>query len=721
MTSDRSVTTPHLNVGFWGSAPQAGVRHPAPILHTRAMRFPHRTQGATLIVSVLFVMLILAVIMAVTAQVTLSTRRSSADQQRILAARYAAESGVAQVQSRLRAMKSLLDASSIAPTVGDPVVEARIRDLCGVSVLPAPTAAGAVVCTFPDTGLSGNAARVGIFDLAVSADDFADQGFRRTTATDRARFWMTMFSGQAATEYSGTGGDGSTYRVAYGLTPTELRRYAESEYRLYFTVPSVTAHGITPLATQRLQVRASGGSSVSTYLRIGRGSFARYALFTNHHFQSAGAEADGQRINFTGRTLFSGPVHTNQHFLFEGNPDPAGQPVFWGPVTSAGCPTGGIGPVTAPDGTVGEGCTVTAQAGAFFDSTAQTFVGQDAMTPSPDAPVSGDNAPQFNNTVTWNSDYEPLPTSNQYQNAAAIQGGLHLSGDVTELQLYRDIIAGQEVQRITYTQGGTTVNLSYGPGGALRRLDPSGTWVAALRDPDGSIGSTGTPATFNGVISVEGGRIQNLNGGPNAAQPLPAGASIASFAGVTVAASGDVDITSSLRYTEPPCSGENTGAAPAPCDNLAARNILGVYSSQGDVNLISPRSCPGGDGTCPSLGEDPEINAVLMASQGAVQVRGFDQGAPLGRVKLIGGVIENYYGAFGRFNDSGPTNGYGRNFIYDQRTADGFAPPFFAAQRDWQIELFTVAADGTSAKLDADDGRGIRLQGDAVAVGGDTP
>lgn len=685
------------------------------------MRFPHRTQGATLIVSVLFVMLILAVIMAVTAQVTLSTRRSSADQQRILAARYAAESGVAQVQARLRAMKSLLDASSIPPTVGNSVVETRIRDLCGVSVLPAATPDGAVVCTFPDTGLSGNAARVGVFDLAVTADDFAGQGFQKTAAADRARFWMTMFSGRNAAEYSGTGGDGSTYRAMYGLIPTELRRHAESDYRLYFTVPSLTAHGITPLATQRLQARATGGTSVSTYLRIGRGSFAKYALFTNHHFQSADAEVGGQRINFTGRTLFSGPVHTNQHFLFEGNADPDGQPVFWGSVTSAGCPSGGIGPVTAPDGTMGDGCTVTRQPGAFFDSTAQTFVGRDAMTPSPAAPEVGDNAPQFNNTVQWDAAYVRLPTNNQDQNTAAIQGGLHLSGDVTELQLYRDIIAGQEVQRITYTRGSTTVNLSYGPSGVLQLLDLSGTWVPALRDADGSIGATGTPATFNGVISVEGGSVQNLNGGPNAAQPLPAGASIASFAGVTVAASEDVNITSSLRYTEPPCSGENTGTAPAPCGNLTAKNILGVYSGQGDVNLISPRSCPGGNGTCPSLGDDPEINAVLMASQGAVQVVGYDQGAPLGRVKLIGGVIENYYGAFGRFNDSGPTNGYGRNFIYDQRTADGFAPPFFPTQEDWKIEMFTVAADGKTTKLDADDGRGIRLQGDSVAVGGDAP
>ncbi|THF86110.1 DUF4900 domain-containing protein [Deinococcus sp. KSM4-11] len=679
------------------------------------MRFSHRTQGATLIVSLLFVMLILAVIMAVTAQVTLSTRRSSADQQRVLAARYAAESGVAQVQARLRTMKALLDSSSIPPSVGNSVVDARIRDLCGVTVLPAATRAGTTVCTFPSQGLSGNVAQVGLFDLAVGATDFARQGFRNTATSDRETYWMNMFSGTAQRDYTGSSQDGSTYHATFGLVPTELRRYPEG-YRLTFTVPSVTAQGITPLATQRVRARATtDGSDVTYYLRIGRGSFAKYALFTNHHFQSADAEDRGDRINFTARTLFSGPVHTNQHFLFEGNA--SGQPVFWGPVTSAGCPDGDIGAVTATDGSTGDGCTVAAQPGAYFDASAEAFVGVGAMTPSVDAPVSGDNAPQFNSTVQWDADFVPLPSNNQNQNLAARQGGLLLSGDVTELRLSRALIGGVERQRITYTQGGKTVELSYGQDGLLWLLDTSGTWVSAARDSEGVITASSPQASFNGVISVQGGSIQNLNGGPNAAQPIPAGASIASFAGITVAASGDVNVTSSLTYTDPPCSGENTTTAPAPCDALNATNILGVYSSAGNVNLVSPRGCPGGDGTCPSLSENPEIDAILMASQGAVQVQGFDQGTPLGSVKLLGGVIENYYGAFGQFDASGPTHGYGRNFVYDQRTADGYAPPAFPTQQNWTIGLYTAQPDGSEKKMGPDDGRGIRLQGDSVSIG----
>lgn len=700
-------------MGFLAARPQNGVSVSGRIIHTLEMLASHRTQGATLIVSLLFVMLILAVIMAVTAQVTLSTRRSTVDQQRLLSARYAAESGVAQVQSRLRVMKALLDASSIPPTVGNSQVEARIRTLCGVSTLPPATLAGAQVCTFPG-GRLDDAARMAIFRLAVGADTFARKGFRSVSDSERDAFWTSMFSGAGGTEYSGTSG-GARYQARFGLAATELRRYPGG-YRLYFTVPPLTSAGSDGPATQRVQARATASSADASYfLSIGRPSFATYALFTNHHFQSPAAEGSGQRINFTKRTLFSGPVHTNQRFLFEG--DAGGQPIFWGEVTSAGCPDGRVG-VVPVEGAVGPGCTVAPQPGAYFDSSAGTLVREGEMTPSKDAPEYGDNKPRFKSTVRWDAEFIPLPSNSNDQTAAAREGGLLLSGDVTRLQLYRDEVGGSERQRISYEQGGTLVQLQYGEDGRLF-LWRDGAWVSAGRSADGTIIASDAQTTFNGVIAVDGGGIQDLNGGPNVAAEGPAGASIASFAGVTVAASGTVNVTSSLKYTDPPCAGNNTESAPARCENLSARNILGVYSSAGNIDLISPESC---GGSCPHIGADPEIHAVMMASQGAVQVRGFDVGPPLGTVNLIGGVIENYYGAFGQFSASGPTHGYGRNFVYDQRTSDGYAPPAFPTQRNWTIELSSIGADAGERVLSkTDDGRGIRLQGDTVSVGRGRP
>ncbi|CAM4139122.1 DUF4900 domain-containing protein [Deinococcus marmoris] len=709
-------------------------------------RSPVRTtEGATLIVSLLFVMLLLAVIMSVTAQVTLSSRRSSVDQQALLSARYAAESGVARVQARLKVMKALLDSATIPAITRNSAVESQIAAMCGLAVLPPqplPTPANPVstVCTFPADGLrDAGGGRVTLLTNAVKAADFAKEGFRATGDQARAKFWGEMFSGTAGMQYAGPAGQNGSYGVQFGLVPTRLDRQRD-QYRLYFEVPSAQSRGVTGTTTQRLSARATNGGKGEYYLLISREPFAKFGLFTNRQFQSPEAEADDTLITFTERTLFSGPVHTNGRFTFYKTP------TFWGEVTSAGCPPG--------PGLIGEvggklDCLVPAEPGARFGIAPSQFLTPAQMAgrgppdnlSTADAPRVGETQPQFKSSVKWDADFIPLPTNSQNQRAAALgydfdpvtgvfkplpTAGLALSGDVQEMQLWRDEIGGQERQRISYKQSGVTVELSYGQNGTLF-IENNGAWVPAGRDAAGTVGPAGGPfATvnpFNGVISVDGGKIANLNGGPNVAQSGLAGASIASFAGVTVAATGDVNITSSLKYTVPPCGGQNTETAAAPCDRQDAQNILGIYASgktnadgskvAANINLISPKSCPDGIGNCPNIGTNPQIHAVLMASQGAVQVEGYDQGAPdnsLGKVNLIGGIIEDYYGAFGKTDG----RGYGRNFVYDQRTYDGFSPPAFPTQKDWSIVL---RIQGTNKDLEKNTGLGIRLQGDAVSAG----
>jgi hypothetical protein len=68
-----------------------------------------------------------------------------------------------------------------------------------------------------------------------------------------------------------------------------------------------------------------------------------------------------------------------------------------------------------------------------------------------------------------------------------------------------------------------------------------------------------------------------------------------------------------------------------------------------------------------------------MTSSGAVQVENFRNGNPRGAVNLMGGIIENYYGAFGTFNSNNgdQVSGYDRKFTYDQRMSLGIEPPYF--------------------------------------------
>ncbi|MDK2013887.1 MULTISPECIES: DUF4900 domain-containing protein [unclassified Deinococcus] len=662
------------------------------------MRSSERTQGATLIVSLLLVMLLLAVIMSVTAQVTLSARRSSSDQESVLRAQLAAESGTALIQARARVMSTLLRSAQFSPA-DTPLVLSDLAAICGLSSMPA-VAVGSDVCDL--SALSGGLneagdARVRLLVRAVAPAAFAAAGLDGSTDAKRAAYWREMFSGAAGTSLNGAP-SGATYAATYGLRPTRLTRSGVSEYRLFFSMPDAQITGAAGTTTRQVRLRAE---QPGLNLVIQRPSLAPNALFTNHHFASPEAEAAGSRITFTSRTMFSGPVHTNGQFRF------IGKPWFGGAVTSAGCPAGQI-QTTA----TGDVCAVAAQPGAHFDT---TFTASSAMTPSPDAPTycyggnpdcagNPDVAPSFPQGVTWNAPFMQLPVNGNDQAAAAQTGGVLIPGNVTNLQLYRAAVTGQDSQRITYTtEAGVTVNLAVGANRKLRIQDGSGTWVPAVRAADGSI-APGSPASdFNGVVYVNGA-VASLNAGPD-----PVGAAVAPFSGLTLAATGNINITSDLTYADPPCTGQHTRNAdgsvtPATCANLNATNILGIYSSTGNVNLISPKV----DATS-RLGNNPNIHAVMMAGTGAVQVSGYGTGAPMGNVNLIGGIIENYYGAFGTTSGNVQQTGYGRNFVFDPRTLAGVEPPFFPTSRTWTMALVTTPT-GTTQPTEP-----IDLRGDTVS------
>lgn len=189
--------------------------------------------------------------------------------------------------------------------------------------------------------------------------------------------------------------------------------------------------------------------------------------------------------------------------------------------------------------------------------------------------------------------------------------------------------------------------------------------------------------TFNGVVHVDG-QVDRVRGPArvpaNSTDPEDAPPALADFAQITIAAEEGVTITGDLKYEDVPCEGTPTRDAggnvvPATCDNLAAMNILGIYSQGGDVMI-------GHNNSTANLNapDNVTIHGVLMSSTGIVGVEDYDSGGVRGTVNLIGGVIEFYYGAFGTFSASTGQNstGYGRAFTFDVRTRQtGLAPPYF--------------------------------------------
>lgn len=403
---------------------------------------------------------------------------------------------------------------------------------------------------------------------------------------------------------------------------------------------------------------------------VGRRSFARYALFTDFHsFGGAG------RIWFNERTLFDGPVHTNGNFNF------ASTPWFGGAVSSAGVTGRG------DQGAYGIGNS----GDRFFDAA-------DLLSPNqtnPQNPImdvgSRQNRPVFAEAVPdWRASYIDLPTNAfDQRDLASGPDGLRFGSELEALELFAADADGNPVddgEASTYqyiratTTGGTTTTYRLDATGRLERLSVTG----------GIASWTTLTTSYNGLIYADR-YIRRLEGPDrgDASDPTTAGPAIASFAQLTIVPEAGARITGDLTYEVPPCEGNleyvtvggNRQVSRPACEELDARNVLGIFAPTSDIligndNSESRYNAP----------RDVQIHGSLMASDGVVTVEDYNRGDPRGSVRLIGGIIESEYGPFGTFSGSSPTSGYGRSFIYDPRLARGLAPPFFP----------TVSADGVT-------------------------
>lgn len=149
--------------------------------------------------------------------------------------------------------------------------------------------------------------------------------------------------------------------------------------------------------------------------------------------------------------------------------------------------------------------------------------------------------------------------------------------------------------------------------------------------------------------------------------------SIASFSQITVAGQ-KIGIPRDITYEDRPCkevSARKTSGSvkSAVCDNLEAKNILGIYADEYDIKIT--KEAP------PSM----FIDAVLMSGKRSVFYHYWDNSkrGSRGYLHLTGGIIQNWYGRFGRLNPNLTIrSGYGRKFTYDRRMRDGgLTPPFF--------------------------------------------
>ncbi|MBF0532942.1 MAG: DUF4900 domain-containing protein [Candidatus Omnitrophica bacterium] len=359
-------------------------------------------------------------------------------------------------------------------------------------------------------------------------------------------------------------------------------------------------------------------------VRVQRDNFARYSLYTNSQ-----SMPDNTPVYFNAGTNFYGPVHTNDRFNFAYNPsfsDQVTQTQSSARYNNKGSPL-----LIEDDHNSNIDVPVFAQG---LDRSAPSV-----SLSSPVAEQSVIDQARGGQTYSTNGIYVPASGS-------TLNGGIYVKGD-SSVALSVD---ASNNAVYTITQGSATKTITVNRSTNQTTVVSGGSSTTYSGKPEG-VDRIGT------LIYVDG-NITDLRG------------TIQQDTQLTVSSHNDTTINGNITYASyTPGSGTpgTTGYTPPEVDN--ATNLLGIVSWTGNVHIGS------------SAPSNMQIHGTLLAKNGIVTVDNYDDQTrgDRGIITVLGGVIQNNYGAFGQFNSASGTrvSGYGRNFVYDQRMKTGSAPPYF--------------------------------------------
>jgi len=359
-------------------------------------------------------------------------------------------------------------------------------------------------------------------------------------------------------------------------------------------------------------------------VQVQKDNFARYALYTVHQ-----TIPNGTAVWFTERTNFTGPVLTNDRFSFAHNPSG----IFDGTVKQVSTQArfyNNNNPVLLDADANGTRDVPLFTSGFQRGATAVTM---------PTSSQESDMASEASGGNTYNTDGIYVPVT-----GTTLKGGIYVHGNANVTMG----LDAQDRQTLTIVQGGTTKTVTIDKTANQTIVKQGSTNTTYTGLPFGKDG-LGTLIYVNGDINSLGGTVQRANQ-------------------MTIATKNNITIKDNIRYEDyTPATGTpgTTGYTPPTAEGKD--NLLGILSWNGDVVI---------DSNAP---QNVEIDATVMAKSGQFCVDEYDTINPRGIATLLGGVISNYYGAFGTFDSStGQTaSGYGRNFVYDTRMESATTPPYF--------------------------------------------
>lgn len=229
-------------------------------------------------------------------------------------------------------------------------------------------------------------------------------------------------------------------------------------------------------------------------------------------------------------------------------------------------------------------------------------------------------------------------------------GGIYVQGNAGVLLTASQDSANppNPTQVYTITQGGTTTTITV-DNATNQTTMVSGAHTETI---------TGVPQEDPGTSSASDGTMLYVNGTITSLSGPSSGAAVANGTGLTVTASGDVDITGNITYQEEPVTLTATGSTPA--DTLIPANnqgqMLGIFTAGGNVNLDLARSG--------NLEIDASIAEISSGGSGGLD----NTGAAINTLTIVGGRIQNTIQNI---------NSTTRNVFFDRRYANGMAPPWF--------------------------------------------
>lgn len=428
---------------------------------------------------------------------------------------------------------------------------------------------------------------------------------------------LTVSGSQATYTKAATSAGGGTYQYTIYITEKNNPVTVTSSIWDFSYNYRIDANGTKSSVPRNLKL--SGDFTV----RVQKDNFAKYALFTN-----AQTLPDGTNVWFTNKTNFAGPLHTNGRYNVAFNPSA----VFDGAVTQTDVYTrfynnnNNVNLNSDHNGTIDV---------PTFNSTFTRNVSSITLSSSV-AQTDMANQASGNTTISTNGIYVP-------NNGTSLTGGIYIRGDST---VSISLNSGNAVY--TVVQGGTTKTITVNKSANTTTVTSGGSPTTYTGIPDG-VDNLGTLIYAQGNITSLGGTIQQDTE-------------------LTISASSDVVIQNNLVYQNYTAASGTPGTAGYTAPSAeSTTNLLGIVSWGGNVRV----------GT--SAPNDVNIHASILARNGYFQVDNYNTGSPRGTATVLGGVISNYYGAFGTFNSStgAAVSGYGRNFVYDTRMEDHEAPPYF--------------------------------------------